>query len=108
MQVEQEREDRERQLEQQKRQRAKEAQNQEYAKAVKALTLGTTFLKYGAMGPPKQRHVFLQENGKKLCWKEPGATSASGSRCIVVKEILKIEEGRDTKKFRRFKTESPH
>ncbi len=53
MLAEQEKEDRERQQEQQKRQRAKEAQNQEYAKAIKALTLGTTFLKYGAMGPPK-------------------------------------------------------
>jgi hypothetical protein len=57
--AEQEKEDKERQSEQQRRQRVKEAQNQEYAKATKSLTLGTTFLKYGAMGPPKQRHVFL-------------------------------------------------
>jgi len=41
-----------------------------------------------------------------LCWKDPGAASTSGSRSIVVKEILKVEEGRDTKKFKRFKTES--
>lgn len=60
------------------------------------------------MGPPKQRHVFLLENGKKLAWKDPGATSTSGSRFIVLKEILRIEEGRDTKKFKRFKTESEY
>jgi len=58
------------------------------------------------MGPPKHRHVFLQENAKRLCWKDPGGASSSGSRFIVLKEIDKIEEGRGTKKFRRFKTDS--
>jgi len=36
--------------EQQRRLKAKQAQNQEFARAVKALTLGVTFLKYGAIG----------------------------------------------------------
>jgi hypothetical protein len=78
------------------------------------LTLGTTFLKYGAMGPPKHKHVYLQENGKRICWKEIGGVGSSGigkadgggNKYIVIKEITDIIDGRTSKKFKRFKTES--
>jgi hypothetical protein len=56
------------------------------------------------MGQPKQRHVFLNENGKKICWKDPGATKPKSY--IMIKDIIKITEGRDTKKFKRFKAVS--
>ena len=105
-QSEMEKEEKMKSEEQQKRLKAKQIQNQEYARAVKALSLGITFLKYGAIGQPKTRHVFLQENGKKLCWKEPGGAASKKSRCIILKEINQITEGRDTKKFKRFKSES--
>jgi hypothetical protein len=58
------------------------------------------------MGPPKQRHVFLLENGKRLIWKDPGATTTKKSRYLVIKEISQIIDGRTSKKFKRFKTES--
>ena len=73
---------------------------------MKGLILGTTFLKYGALGPPKQRHVFLQENGKRLGWKDPGATSTKKSRVIILREITAIIDGRETKKFKRYKAGS--
>ena len=66
------------------------------------------------MGPPKHKHVFLQENGKRICWKElggggsggAGGNSGGGNKYIVIKEITSILEGRQTKKFKRFKAES--
>ena len=45
--------------------------------------------------------MFLQENGKKLCWKDPGAVKVKSF--ILIKDILRITDGRDTKKFKRFK-----
>lgn len=104
--AEHEKEDKQKDEDQQRRIKAKLSANQEFAKAIKFLSLGTTFLKYGALGPPKQRHVFLQENGKRLCWKDPGASSSKSSRYIIIKEIDNITDGRLTKKFKRFKTES--
>jgi len=50
--------------------------------------------------------VYLQENGKRLCWKDPGAAFGKKSKNILLKEIMQITEGRDTKKFKRFKPES--
>ena len=76
----------------------------EYIKAFKELSLGTTFLKYGSMGQPKNRHVFLFENGKRLCWKDPGGNKAKSY--ITIKDIIEITDGRDTKKFKRFKATS--
>ena len=58
------------------------------------------------MGPPKHKHVYLQENGKRICWKEQGASGSNGNRYVVIKEITGISDGRDSKKFKRFKTES--
>lgn len=60
----------------------------EYIKAFKELSLGLTFLKYGRMGQPKNRHVFLSENGKLLCWKDPGGEKYKSY--IQVKDIAKI------------------
>lgn len=50
--------------------------------------------------------MFLQENGKRLNWKDPGSTSTKKSRYLVIKEISQIVEGRGSKKFKRFKTDS--
>ena len=76
----------------------------EYIKSFKVLAIGTTFLKYGAMGQPKNRHIFLSENGKILCWKDPG--SAKSKSQIMIKDIQKVTHGRETKKFKRFKNYS--
>lgn len=54
-------------------------------------------MKYGAKGKPKYKHVFLYENGKRLCWKEPGSTKIGSY--ILMKDITKITNGRETKKF---------
>ena len=58
------------------------------------------------MGPPKHKHVFLQDNGKRICWKEQGASGSNKNQFLVIKEITEIKDGRETKKFKRFKTES--
>ena len=42
----------------------------------------------------------MYKNGKRLCWKDPLATKAK--REILVKDILRFTNGRDTKKFKRF------
>jgi nitrous oxide reductase accessory protein NosL len=84
----------------------KASKNNGYGRSYKALMLGTIFLKYGARGQPKQRHVYLQDNGKRLSWKDPGATKASN--WITVKDIIRITNGRETKKFKRFKAVSQH
>lgn len=86
------------------RNQIKQQMTQEYIKAFKELSLGTTFLKYGALGQPKQRHVFLFENGKRLCWKDPGGNKAKSF--IMIKDIQKITNGRETKKFKRFHASS--
>jgi hypothetical protein len=52
------------------------------------------------MGQPKHKHVFLFENGKRLCWKEPGSGKAKSY--ILIKDIQRITNGRETKKFKRF------
>ncbi|CDW77822.1 UNKNOWN [Stylonychia lemnae] len=97
----QQKEERDRSIEQQKRKLEKQQIQLEYIKAFKVLAIGTTFLKYGAMGQPKYRHIFLSENGKILCWKDPGAQKSKSQ--ILIKDIQKITHGRDTKKFKRFK-----
>jgi len=57
----------------------------ESGKAYKELLQGTIFIKYGKYGNPKSRHVYLFDNGKRLCWKDPGAQKHKSS--IVVKDI---------------------
>eukprot|EP00347_Sterkiella_histriomuscorum_P011376 403372690 len=97
----QDQQERDKSIEQQKRTLERQQMTQEYIKAFKELSLGTTFLKYGAMGQPKNRHVFLFENGKRLCWKDPGGNKSKSY--ILIKDITKITLGRETKKFKRFK-----
>lgn len=88
----QEKEEKAKIKETEKRIQEKQTITQTYAKAFKHLQLGTIFLKYGALGQPKQRHVFLNENGKKLCWKDPGSTKAKNY--ILIKDIKQITDGR--------------
>ena len=59
------------------------------------MELGKIFLKYGALGQPKQKHVYLGDNGKKICWKDPGvATLKKEKKYILVKDITDIKDGR--------------
>ena len=44
-------------------------QKAEYSEAIEYLTNGTTFVKYGRQGQPKERHIFYHE--KCICWRDP-------------------------------------
>ena len=56
------------------------------------------------MGQPKQKHVYLGDNGRKICWKDPGVGSKKKEKkFILIKDISEIKHGRETKKFNRFK-----
>jgi len=48
--------------------------------------------------------VYLFENGKRLSWKDPGGNKEHGF--ILIKDIQRITNGRETKQFKRFPHQS--
>ena len=86
------------------------------AKALKELLDGEVFLKYGAFGYPKQKHVYF--DGVSLRWrastKEGHAgiaksTEVNSGKCINLKESegeIEVTYGRKTKAFKRFSVSS--
>eukprot|EP01022_Parablepharisma_sp_SALTPOND_P004529 TRINITY_DN120462_c2_g1_i1.p1 TRINITY_DN120462_c2_g1~~TRINITY_DN120462_c2_g1_i1.p1 ORF type:complete len:674 (-),score=78.24 TRINITY_DN120462_c2_g1_i1:3202-5223(-) len=65
------------------------------------VTTGDVFLKYGRMGNPHNRYVFLSENQERLCWQNKERTGAV--RFIPTFEIRDVELGSTrTKVFQRY------
>ena len=70
------------------------------------MTNGTTFLKYGRKGKPKERHIFYHE--KCIGWRETDSREVpdvkkGNSRLIRLTEIQEVREGRVGKVFDRYK-----
>ena len=65
------------------------------------VTTGDVFLKYGRMGHPHNRYVFLSEKQQKLCWQNKERTGTA--RFMFTSEILDVELGSTrTKVFQRY------
>ena len=51
--------------------------------------------------------MYLGDNGKKICWKTPGAgPQKKEKKYIWVKDIVDIVEGREEKNFKKYKAVS--
>ncbi len=65
------------------------------------MTTGDVFLKYGRMGSPHNRYVFLSENQQRLCWQDKERTGVV--RFVLTGEIRDVELGSTrTKVFQRY------
>ena len=83
--------------------------------SIENMSNGSTMLKYGRFGKPKPRHIYLDD--RFLCWRDPVDLKAPvfpkikkingvvvkiipGKRCIELREVKSIKEGRTTKGFK--------
>ncbi len=65
------------------------------------ITTGDVFLKYGRMGSPHNRYVFLSENQQRICWQDQERKGTV--RFVLAADIRDVELGSTrTKVFQRY------
>lgn len=74
--------------------------------ALQIMRAGEPMLKYGRRGKPHMRYFRINSDGTKIFWVQKSNEPLKGG--IILAEVSRVQHGRDTPVFARFRSKSTH